>query len=270
MSAKLQYLVREPTLHFLLIAVLAFVGYGLFNADDGKVLEIEMRELEARLFMQELASGQELTTEQRQLLTDAYIEEQILVQEALAMNLDNDARIHDILAQKMRHVLSGNVIQPDDGDLETYYRENIDRYRIPERLDLDELVFNSRDELPESVLTLLQQGAGAEQLLELHAGDVTPLNEATHLDLASIFSEDFADQVFAAETGQWQGPFNSNRGQHWLRIRQRQAASVPELQAIAERVRLDWIATEEEALLAQEIARLRQQYRVSVNSGASE
>ncbi|GIT21560.1 MAG: hypothetical protein CM1200mP40_12420 [Gammaproteobacteria bacterium] len=60
--------------------------------------------------------------EQRQLVATIYVEEQILVQEALALGLDNDARIHDMLAQKMRHVLSGNVIQPTELELESYYQ----------------------------------------------------------------------------------------------------------------------------------------------------
>jgi hypothetical protein len=270
MKPSTQDLLREPTLHFLLIALLAFVAYGLLNAGNDKVLEIDPQELEARLFMQELASGQALSPQQRQLLTAAYIEEQLLVQEALAMNLDNDARIHDILAQKMRHVLSAQVIQPDEQTLLAFHEENIDRYRLPTMLQLDELVLNSRQAVAPEIQQLLEAGAEPEAILELEAGDVAPLNDVSRVDLANIFAAEFADQVFAAETGQWQGPFSSNRGQHWLRIRQRQEARTPPARSILEQLRLDWIAREEEALLAREIAELMQQYNIIYATADSE
>jgi hypothetical protein len=270
MKINTQGLLKEPTLHFLLIALLAFAAYGLLNAGNDKVLEIDPQELEARLFMQELASGQALSPEQRQLLTAAYIEEQLLVQEALAMNLDNDARIHDILAQKMRHVLSAQVIQPDEQTLLDFYEENIERYRRPATLQLDELVLNTREAVSPELQQLLDAGAEPDSILALEAGDVAPLDGVSQVDLANIFSADFAEQLFAADSGQWQGPFVSNRGQHWLRIRQRQPAHTPAGRSILEQLRLDWIAREEEVLLAREIAELMQQYDIVYSQEDSE
>lgn len=267
MPANLRTALQEPTLHFLLIAGLVFAIYQFTADDDGEVLELSAREIEARILMQELGRGAALSEAEREAVTQAYIEEQILVQEALARNLDNDARIHDLLAQKMLHVLSGDVIQPSPEELADYYAANADRYRVPALVTLDELVFNSRDPLPGELRAQLEAGAEPAELLTKAEGDVTPLRGASQLDLANIFSPAFAEQVMAAEIGQWVGPFQSNRGQHWLRPLKRQAANAPALAEIEERLRLDWIATEEQALLDAQVDALRSRYRIVISDG---
>lgn len=265
-----RHLIREPTVHFLVIAALVFLGYALLGGQDENVLELDAREIEARLFLAELSAGRELSEEQEQEVVNRYVEEQVLVAEALAMNLDNDARIHDILAQKMRHVLSADVIQPDAAELQEFYAANIDRYRRPPTVTVDELVFNTREPLDDSLLELLKQNTEPQVLLSEIDGSVSELAGATHLDLANIFSTEFADRVFAAEPNVWSGPFPSNRGQHWLRIVSRQAATTPGMEAIGERVRLDWIAREEEARLQLKIDELRQQYQIIISEGGSQ
>lgn len=262
----MQRLLHEPTVHFFAIAVCIFALYALSQFSDDNVLEINQREIDARIFLQEMTSGEPLTEQQRQLISLAYVEEQILVQEALAIGLDNDARIHDMLAQKMRHVLSGGIIQPSTDELEAYYRANLDRYRSLPTVSVDELVFDSAEPLPEAVRTLLAEGTEPARLLELQSGNVSPLLNVNHIDLANIFEPAFADSVFAADLGDWAGPFISNRGQHWLRVIQRTAARTPALPEIADRVRLEWIAEEEEVRLQQEIDRLRQRYSIVITN----
>ena len=264
--SPLQSVLREPTLHFFLIAALIFALYAIGSSTGDNVLEIEQSAIDARIFLQEMASGQELSEEQRQFITASYIEDQILVREALSLNLDDDARIHDLLAQKMRHVLSGEIIQPATGELAAYYEANAERYRTLATITTDELVFDSREDLPVDMLALLAQGADPETLLALSPGNVAPLANVNPLDLANIFSPEYADSVLAAPTEDWTGPFISNRGQHWLRVTSRRPAYIPPLEEIADRVRLDWIADEEDIRLQQEVDKLWQRYTIVINS----
>ena len=263
-------IMREPIVHFFIIAVIIFALYAITQAGNENLLEIDQREIDARIFMQELSRGEELSAEQRDLVTAYYIEEQILVREALAMELDNDERIHDILAQKMRHVLSGNIIQPSAAELSVYYEQNRSRFETPATADFDELVFDSTDPLDASILTSIQQGAEAEALLELSEGTVATLPNVNSVDLANIFDQEFANKVLDAELNQWQGPFISNRGQHWLRAIQKNPAGIPALEDIADLVRLEWIAAEEEARLQQEVDRLWDQYTIVINNSEAE
>jgi len=262
----LQKLMGEPTVHFLFIALFIFSLYAITQSGNENLLEIDQREIDARIFMQELSRGEELSLEQRELVTAFYIEEQILVREALSMELDNDERIHDILAQKMRHVLSGNIIQPTDAELREYFQENSTRFETPASLTLDELVFDSRDPLADSIVAALRQGADSATLLSMSQGTVAPLPNVNSVDLANIFEQEFADRVLAADLNQWQGPYVSNRGQHWLRVIEHTPAGIPALDEIADLVRLEWISTEEESRLQQEVGKLWNEYTIVINN----
>lgn len=257
---------REPTVHFFLIAMLLFAAYAIRQSGTTDVLEIEQSDIDTRIQLQELNAGRPLTEAQRDYITAAYIEEQILVREALAMNLDDDARIHDILAQKMRHVLSGGIIQPTPAELEQFYNDNISNYQTEATVSSDELVFDSVEPLPEAVITLLQSGAAAEALLALAAGSVAPLPLVNRTDLSNIFDSEFADRVFTANSGDWVGPYVSNRGQHWLRVTATAPAHTPPLNDITDRVRLDWISAEEDNRLQQEVDKLWDRYTILINA----
>ena len=260
----IKLLMREPLVHFFLMALIIFAVYGLRNRTQTVLLELDQADIEGRLFMQEMATGQALTEEQREYITAAFVEEQILVQEALKMGLDDDARIYDILAQKMRHVLSGDIIQPTDAELEAFYQANVERYRTMPMLDTDEIVFNNRETLPAELLSRLAAGAEAESLLSQSPGNLDPLPNVNRLDLSNIFDEAFAAKVFSADIGPWQGPFLSNRGQHWLQVKSRTESVLPSLAEIRDRVRLEWIAMEEDRRLQAEIERLWEQYTVRI------
>ena len=75
-------------------------------------------------------------------------------------------------------------------------------------------------------------GAEAEPLLSQSPGNLDPLPNVNRLDLSNIFDEPFAEQVFRADIGPWQGPFLSNRGQHWLQVKSRTESVLPSLREI--------------------------------------
>ncbi len=263
-TSRLRALLREPTVHFLAIALAVFALHALAGRRGAEVLEIGRGEIEARLQAREIADGRPLTEERRRAETAAYIDERILAREARALGLDEDARIRDLLAQKMLHVLSGEVIQPTEAELRAHYEAGRERYRTPATADLDELALDGREPLPAAVLAGLAEGAGAEELLALAPGSRSPLAGVSRAELAVFFDPELADAAFAADIGQWVGPFESGRGRHWLQLLALEPPRLPALEEIADRVRLDWIAAEEEARLAAETARLRERYRVVV------
>lgn len=259
-----QSILLEPTLHFFIIAALIFALYAFAQRGNENVLEIQQQDIDARILLQEITSGEELSEEQRQLVAANYIQEQILVLEARQMDLDNDERIHDILAQKMRHVLSGSIIQPSDEELSAYYQQNRQRYETLSTLTADELVFDSSEQLSAQVVSQLNQGAEPEALLQLEPGTASTLPNVNTIDLANIFEPEFADNVFSSEINSWTGPFVSNRGQHWLRVLSRLPSRIPPLEEIADQVRLEWITEEEEIRLQLEVNKLWEQYSIII------
>ena len=262
-------LINEPTVHFFVIAVVVFIVYAISNLSGDDVIELDQREIDARILMQEMVSGQPLTSEQQEFITASYVEEQILVKEAVELGLDNDARIHDMLAQKMRHVLSGDIIQPTPAELESFYSSNSELYRAPATVSVDELILDTRNEIPIEIQTLISEGVNSDEILEMASGSSAPLPNANHLDLSNIFAPEFADAVFQSQGNEWIGPFSSNRGQHFLKIIERSEERIPPMAEIADRVRLDWITQEEEIRLQQEVNKLWDRYEIIINDDRS-
>ena len=270
MSTVIHRLIREPTLHFLLLAGLLFLVYGLRNEPRAQPLVIDWQDVAARVTLDELGRGAPFTDEERRQREQALLDDHILILEARAQGLDNDPRINDILAQKMRHVLSGEVAQPTDAELADYYQANRQRYEIAPSVTVEELVFGTRDPLPEAVNSQLRDGlAMADIVAELPATRGI-LPRVSLRDLASIFHPEFARLAFDAPSGVWTGPFPSNRGQHWLRVTERLPGGIRPLDEVEELVRLDWITDMEEARLAVEIQRLRQKYDITFLNRPSE
>lgn len=260
---------NEPTVHFFIIAVVVFIVYAISNLNRADVIELDQREIDARVLMQEMVYGQPLTSEQQKFIATSYIEEQILVNEAVKLGLDDDARIHDMLAQKMRHVLSGDIIQPTPAELESFFNSNSELYRVPATVSVDELIIDTRNEIPLETQVLISQGVNSDEILAMTSGTRSPLPNANHLDLSNIFAPEFADAVFQSKGNEWIGPFPSNRGQHFLKITERSEERIPPMAEIADRVRLDWIAQEEEIRLQLEVNKLWDHYEIIINDDGS-
>lgn len=261
-TLAIKLLLREPLFHFTLIAALLFASFALFRSGSGKTIEISQREIDARIFLAEMASGEALAPNQIDTITQAYIEEQILVIEARIRGLDNDTRIHDILAQKLRHVLSGNIIQPSSFELERFYTDHSARYLIPATVTVDELVFNSRDALPDESVAALNSGWESAEILKIEAGSAAPLPRVSETDLSNIFNASYAKDVLNSDVGAWTGAYLSNRGQHWLKVLELSQERLPDLTEITDLVRLDWIAFEEDLRLDEEVQALLKQYSI--------
>ncbi|MFM1897001.1 MAG: hypothetical protein RLZZ385_2075 [Pseudomonadota bacterium] len=263
MPLLLQRALREPTLHFLLLAGLLFLVYGLRSREAADTLQIDWQEVQARMVMEELNRGAPLSAEERRQLEQTVLDDHILVLEAKAQGLDNDPRINDMLAQKMRHVLSGEISQPSVDELQAYYQNNRNTYAVPASVTVEELVFSSREPLPESVQTQLQGGTPLADIATESPSSKGVLPRVTQRDLASIFDDEFAFLAFYAPAGTWAGPFLSNRGQHWLRVTEQHPATVHPFEQIQDLVRMDWITAKEDERLRLELDRLAEKYAIS-------
>ena len=263
-SVRMKEWLKEPLLHFSLFAAVIFFTDYILRAGAQLTLEIPQSRIDARVALIESATGSASSQSELIELTDSFIDEQILVREAVALNLDRDARIEELLAQKMRHVLSGGVIQPNDQEIEDFYVQNIDKYITPPHIDADEVIFDAVTDLPTDVYELLDAGANSASLLTAYIGSANTLSRVNPSQLANLFDREFSDTVFQAEEDSWIGPFISDLGQHWLKVINTQAARTPPLEEIEFRVRLDWIAQEEETRLDEAIKLLRSKYNVQI------
>lgn len=260
----LDSLISEPLTHFTVIAVFLFGGFSLMSRNDKDAIEISQREINARVFLAEMSAGEAISSAQTEAIKQQYIQQQVLVREAKLRGLDNDSRIHNILDQKLRHVLSGDVIQPSKDELIKFFDQHRDRYRSPDLVTIDEIVFNSVGDLDKPTQTALQQGSPSSEILTLETGSAAPLSAVSKEDLSNIFTTELAAEVFSKPDNSWSGPYFSNRGQHWLQVLERLPASEPTLEEISDLVRLDWIALEEDKLLQTKITEILSQYSIEI------
>lgn len=255
----LRSVLREPLLHFVVLAAALFGASALIGPGEN-VIEITQDELEWRILQMEAQEGRALTADERTLVRERYIDERVLAREARAMGLEDDERIDDILVQKMLHVLSGDVIQPSDEEIAAFYSMNVERYATDETVTVDEVVAPMGAPLPGALV----EGGEPEDAPEgaLIASRVMP--RMTLEDLALIFGDGPAEAVFGAGEGEWVDAYESVRGQHWFRVRERDEATVPPLDVVREAVRLDWIAEQEDRRLLARVAELRERYDIRI------
>lgn len=262
-DSVLRVLVREPTFHFALLAAALFLANAVLRPrGDETQIEIDLADVEARIELIEQNTGAPLTLEQRQQVQNDYVDEQILVREALALGLEDDPRIHDFLAQKMLHVLSADVIRATQAELEVFFGQNVARYTPEETVVVEEVVIATSDPLPPGLAGQLRNGRPSGQLdtdLQLRAN---VLSDVTVRDLVGIFGDETGRRVFAAAIGDWTGPHVTVRGQHWLRVTYRTESVPPPLESVREQVRLDWIVEQENVRLRERVAQLRDRYLI--------
>ena len=262
-----QRALREPVVHFTLIAVIFFLVTEFVSSGRREVIEIDRQEVAWRI--QQIEGDTPLSEEERRLAERSYIDEQILAREARILGFDDDQRIRSILSQKMLHILSGGVIQPTEAELRAYYKENELRYVRGPSVTVDEVVVmaGGSGTLPPELGTGLDVERFAENERLRHA----VLTEVTIDDLSLVFGPETAAKVFEAEPGVWVGPQRTALGEHWFRVTDRFDEVIPPaFDAILGQVRFDWIGEKEEALLQERIAELRELYSVKfVGEGPS-
>ena len=268
--SSISSLLKEPLVHFVGLATIVFIGYQAVQSEDEFIIEITQSEIDARISLLESSKGTTASPALREEITELYLEEQMLVREALTLNLDNDARIHDMLAQKMRHVISGEIIQPNEDEIQAFYDENIDSYQTPRAIVAEEIIFETQEELSDPVKQLLIDGADPDTLLAAGKGSVNTLPRVNSSQLSNLFNVEFSDRVFNAKEREWIGPLESELGQHWLRVIRTEASRTPSLEEIRNRVRLEWINQEEETRLQREVDQLWEKYSVKILGGRTE
>lgn len=249
-------LLREPLVHFFAVGVILFAGYSLLTggADSGADRLIQVTETEVQWLASTWQSRWQRPPTEDELrgLVDAYIREEVLYREALSVGLDRDDQvIRRRLVQKLEFITEdlASQVQPSEVELQTFFQENVERYRVPERRSFQHVYFN-----------LDRRGASAEQdaelVLERLRAESPYISQAIVLgdrfmlqyeyrdlgeqEVARSFGSRFATDLFDAEPGEWQGPVLSGYGLHLVQVTSLTEGRVPDLSEVRDAVLLDY------------------------------
>jgi parvulin-like peptidyl-prolyl isomerase len=255
---------REPLVHFLALAALLFVIYDLLLPAEQERLVIDRASVKAAVDQQAALLGRPLTEDERAAALERAIDDAVLLREAYRRGLDRDAVVQRHLVQKMRFVLGEEVPEPSEAELRAYLAANRERYRGPPTVTLDHVFYADPAGVPDGLLAQLQNGRSIDGLGDSLSmlGDALP--RYTVRDLMGLVGPDAARRVFEAPVGEWQGPVQSERGVHFMRVAAHDPPSLPSFEELESYLRQDWIMDQQQRAAASRLAELRRDYRIVV------
>jgi hypothetical protein len=260
---------KSAGLKLVVLGALCYGAHYRFAPDDGSVIELTAPVIEAVVRRQEEMVGRPLSGAEREAATESYIEEETLVREAFRRGLDrNDRRVRPMLLDHARRELltgAGYVPStPSPGELRAYFEERADDYRIPERVDLQQVLFPPGTEPSSLADVLAALRAGTDFTAMGAAGPGASVKDATRSDCAQAYGLDFATAVFAIEDDDWHGPLVSSAGTHFVRVPARSPSRRRSYGEVESYLEQDFLSDRERRVLDGELDRIRRRYRVEM------
>ena len=269
-ASPLSRLVREPLLHFLVLAGLLFAAQAVFVGDTREVIVVDSTAQQFLFEQQEELLLRPLSDADKQELVENFIEEEILVREARKRGFTESSRIRALLLQNMRFFIAGDLPEPTDEELEDYFEANKKTFESPPSIDLEHLLFESPENMPDDVVDRLNHGADPSSL---DATDMAFGRQMRFMDtrrLAQAFGADSARKILAIADEAWHGPFFSPQGAaHVVRVTGRNAPRTPDFETARDWVSASWLTAKSRELMERELASMRPNYRVEVEPLAS-
>lgn len=272
----LKRLLREPLFHFLVIGGWLFL---LWSAVSGPAPAPANSIIVGPERVAQLAAGYEAvwkrppSDRELQTIVDNFVREEVYYREALALGLDrDDTIIRRRLQQKMEFLTDSgaDIIEPETGELEAYYRANEEEFQDAPVVSLEQ-IYLGQAPTPDriaSTLAALQSDEGADPL---SFGERTMLPYRTALATSTQIDGAFGSGFFAAleqlPMGEWEGPVESGYGLHLARVNDRRAARVPPLKEVRDEMLREWKQEKAAELREQVYLRLRERYVVELPDG---
>jgi peptidyl-prolyl cis-trans isomerase C len=253
----LQFL-REPLLHFVVIAAILFLIFDWRNEEAAPATEHEIVLTEDDLLQIALpmrAQGfPDPTPEQMRSLIETKVREEVLYREALAMGLDaNDTIIKRRLAQKMDFLAEdlSDLRKPTEAELRQWLATHTEVFIYPPRVSFHHLYFSFDEHAlqaqalaTQALFAVAQQPAAPAGII----GDVFMFQDAyaerTPAQVAMVFGGPFATALFSLEPGAWSGPVESGYGWHLVYIDALAPQHIPEFEEVDPEVRMEWMANQ--------------------------
>jgi hypothetical protein len=267
----LRRLICEPLVHFAVLGGALFAASSYLSpeeSDDAAIIVSadRMASLAARF----QGTWQRPPTEaELQMLVEAYVREEVLYREGLALGLDRDDQvIRNRVKQKMEILgEDATATEPTDADLQKYLDDHREVFEIPAPASFEQVFFN-----PE------QRGAGLDPdmrraLEALRAsrpaeGDRTLLPgrmaRALPRDITAAFGPEFEQAIRTVPVGQWSDPVRSSFGMHLVRVTWRGVPTVPSLADAREVVRREWTRAQTAEARERLYRSLRARYTVTI------
>lgn len=271
---------KEPLVQFLLIGACIYAAYALVGGPGDSEIDSKVYISEERIASLAVAwekRWKRPPTEQELAgLVRAWLREDILYREAMAMGLDNDDQIvRRRLAQKLEF-LTNDLVQlqePSAAELDAFFHDHKQQFRAPDRISFVQVYFNPDTRgaatMADAEQALVElRAAGEPDPARLKIGDRLMINnfysDATAMDVRRAMGSDFAVELMQLEPGMWQGPLLSGFGTHLVYVFGFQRAPEPELVDVREAVIAEWQRLKTEEFNGEFYARAKGRYDIVI------
>lgn len=260
-------MIHEPIVHFLVLAGLLFAMQALFARDSRDLIVVDAAMQEFLFKQEEELLLRPLSEVEKQDIVRNFVEEEILVREAVKRGFSDSSRIRALLLQNMRFFVAGDLPEPSDEDLRAYFETNPDKFRSPPSLDLEHVMYDADSDVPPDALEQLNTGTDPATLGNAALSYGRTLRFMDQSRLVQSFGGDTARLVLdtLTESGDWHGPFTTPTGSvHFLRLIGRNAPKLPDFEAAKDWISTQWMADTSRALMDQELQAVEPDYRIEI------
>lgn len=277
----LRRVVKEPLAHFLALALVIFVAYGLLNPSERKrpdriVITGAKIEQLAAFFTSNWQRAPTVT--ELKGLVDDYIKEEIYYREALALGLDkDDTIIRRRLRNKMEFLNQAEAegAVPTQAELEAYFNTNQQKFEMQPAIAFRH-VFLSPDKRRTAIGTdaaaLLAKLLANPEIAIDSLGDSTLLPPELPITgkgaIRQMFGPEFADAIVHLAPGKWAGPISSAFGLHLVLVLERRPSRIPAFGEVREAVAREWANEKRTAIDEARFNTLLKRYDVVVESAS--
>ena len=271
---------REPLVHFIALGALVFVLFHFSahrdEAPDGKIVVTPGK-------IEQLVTGfsrtwhRPPTPQELDGLAEDYIREEVLYREALAMGLDKDDTIVRRRMRQKLEFLTGDasaIVAPTDQDLQSWLDQHPDKFRVEPEIAFSQVYFNSsrRGESASAAAAkaLAQLNSAGKNIAPPELGDATMLPYELPLsrvdEVASVFGNEFAQQIAQLDPGRWAGPVQSSYGWHLVYVSERTEGRSRPLAEVRAAVQREWLEARRKEVVDSTYNKLRDKYVVVVEA----
>lgn len=263
MTDTVKNLLRDPLLHFLVLAIGLFVLHDIVAHDEeanarhivvDRAVLLNFIQYRTKSFDLEVAERQlaKLTSDELDTIVNEFIREEALAREARELGLDqNDYVIKRRLVQKLDYVARGFVeaaFQVTEEDVRAYFEENRPDFYIQPRITFTHVFFSAErhgaDEAEQLAATTLAQLRQSRARFE-DAGQygerfLYGLNyvDRSRILVESHFGTELTEAIFGIDPSvdDWSGPFRSDHGAHLVLVTAVQPGRNPSLDEVRPQV----------------------------------
>jgi hypothetical protein len=225
--------IREPLLHFGVLGVALFAAYGLVAtpaADHAEIVVTSDRIASLGAQFSAMRGGRPPTDAELRALIDAYVRDEMLYREGLALGLDRDDPVVRNRVRQKADFLSTDAltVEPTDAQLQAYLDAHRQEFDIPGRVSFDQVYFDpARHRHPVEAVAAAGLKALTGGAAQPSVGDRTLLpatvTRAMPTEIKVQFGAAFEKQLAGVPTGGWHGPLASAYGAHLVRVTRREA-----------------------------------------------